>query len=302
MKVNLSHLSTLKTTRLKINTTHSTDLTHGIKSNIKMHLPVIAKAHTSVRSTQKPMVLSNARNLVSQRTSQSQIHWYHFERCSDDNLLTLTADTRWKIPCVYVSLSQRAQIHSCLQKGPAYQLASQDFHHKEKNYNTVAVLDWTKAVRPFRLPKWDSLWQSDKNEMERKILQYGWLLSRTDELLMRKSSLGLSSYTHAWRRSNRANEQKERLLNQERVRTARSPYRHESLSELMMIQLYHAFTPVVSIWKNWILSKTAPSMVFIALALSFWICLLYFWVIISCIHYVFAGSPISRKRWFLHAV
>ncbi len=160
-------------------------------------------------------------------------------------------------------------------------------------------MDWTKAVRPFHLPKWDSLWQSDKREMARKTLQYGWLLSRADELLMRKSSLGLSRYTRTWRRSNWANEQKKRLLSQERVRTARPAYRHESLSELMMIQLYDAFTPVVSIWKDWILSKAAANMVFIALALSFWMCLLYFWVIIPCIHYVFADSPISRKkRWF----
>ncbi len=39
-------------------------------------------------------------------------------------------------------------------------------------------MDWTKAVRPFHLPKRDSLWQSDKREMARKTLQYGWLLSR----------------------------------------------------------------------------------------------------------------------------
>lgn len=138
-------------------------------------------------------------------------------------------------------------------------------------------------------------------EMARKILQYRWLLSRTDELLMRKSSLGLSGYTHAWRRSNRANEQKESLLSQERVRTARPPYRHESLSS------WNSYTmplrPVVSIWKNWIQSKAAANMFLICLALCFWICLLYFWAIISCFDYVYDDSPISRlKEWFLHDV
>ncbi len=134
----------------------------------------------------------------------------------------------------------------------------------------------------------------------------GWLSADTDRGCEAENTLCICSlrgfslkYTHAYKKvwaQNWANEQKKRLLSQERVRTARPAYRHESLSELMMIQLYDAFTPVVSIWKDWILSKAAANMVFIDLALSFWMCLLYFWVIIPCIHYVFADSPISRKK------
>lgn len=132
-------------------------------------------------------------------------------------------------------------------------------------------------------------------EMARKILQYRWLLSRTDELLMRKSSLGLSRYTHAWRRSNQANEQKESLLSQERVRTARPPYD---------MSRYQVETAIRCLWFPFERTEfKAANMFLIYLALCFWICLLYFWVIISCFDYVYDDSPISRhKEWFSHDV